>query len=58
MLTLMRAEIDKLEKLQRLESRFYSTPPEQRPAARLKINVMMEEIASLNRAVQQCRATQ
>ncbi len=58
LLTLMRAEIDKLEKLQRLESRYYTTPPEERPAVQLKINSIMDEIASLSRAVQECKAAQ
>jgi hypothetical protein len=56
LLTLMRAEIDKLERLQRLESRYYTTPPEERPALQLKINELMEEIASIGRTVQQCKA--
>jgi hypothetical protein len=56
LLTLMRAEVDKLEKLQRLQARFHATPPLERPAVQCRIDVTMEEIASLGRSVQMCRA--
>jgi hypothetical protein len=56
LLTLMRAEIDKLEKLQRLEARLCATPPQERPTIQRNIDDTMEEIASLSRSVQECRA--
>jgi hypothetical protein len=51
----MRAEIERLEKLQRLEARYCIAPPEQRPAIQTEIDTTMEEIASLGRMIQEYR---
>ena len=56
-LTLMRAKIDRLEKLRRLEGRLHLVALVERAAVQGKIDVVMEEIASCNRAIQEYRAT-
>ena len=56
LLTLMRAEIDKLEKLRRLEAQLVLAPPTARPSIKEEIDATMEEIASLSRTVQNCKA--
>jgi hypothetical protein len=56
LLTLLRAEIDRLEKLRRLESRLRLAPPAERPAIQRNIDSVMEEVDSLNRTVQKYRA--
>jgi hypothetical protein len=56
LLTLLRAEIDRLERLRRLESRLRLVPPAERPAVQRNIDSVMEEVASLNRTVQEYRA--
>jgi hypothetical protein len=57
LISLLRAEIDRLEKIGRLESRMYAVAPADRPAVQGKIDAVMEEIASLNRTIQEHRAT-
>jgi hypothetical protein len=57
LLSVLRAEIDRLEKLRRLENRMYTVAPADRPAVQGKIDAVMEEIASLNRTIQEHRAT-
>jgi hypothetical protein len=57
LISLLRAEIDRLEKIGRLESRMYAIAPADRPAVQEKIDAVLEEVASLNRTIQECRAT-
>jgi hypothetical protein len=55
--SLLSAEIDRLEKLRRLVNRMYTVALADRPAIQSKIDAVMKEVASLNRAIQEYRAT-
>jgi hypothetical protein len=57
LLSLLRAEKDRLESLRRLENRMYTVAPADKPAMQGKIDRVMEEVASLNRTIQEYRAT-
>ena len=57
LLSLHRAEKDRLENLRRLENRMCTVAPADRPAVQGKIDAVMEEVASLNRTIQEHRAT-
>jgi HAMP domain-containing protein len=57
LLSLLRAELDRLEKLRRLENRMHTVAPADRPTVQGKIDEVMEEVASLNRTIQEHRAT-
>jgi hypothetical protein len=57
LLSLLRAEKDRLEKLRRLENRILTALPAARPAIQEKIDAVMEEVANLNRTIQEHRAT-
>ncbi len=57
LLSLLRAEIDCLEMLGRLENRMYTLAPPDRPAIQGKIDDVMKEVASLNRTIQEHTAT-
>jgi hypothetical protein len=55
-MTLLRLEIDRLEKLGRLETRLHSVAPTDRAAVQGKIDSTMDEIAKLNRNIEEYRA--
>ena len=57
LLSLLRSEIDRLENLRRLEHMMACVATGERPAVQGKIDVVMEEVASLNRSIQVHRAT-
>jgi hypothetical protein len=57
LLSLLKAQIDRLEKLRRLENRMNTVAPADRPTVLGRIDVGMEEVASLNRTIQEHRAT-
>jgi len=57
LLSLLRAEKDRLENLRRLENRMSTVAPADRPAIQGKIDEVMEAVASLNRTIQEYRAT-
>ena len=57
-LALMMIEIRKLEHLRQLEAGLVLTSTEDRASIQHKIDAVMEEIACLNREVEQCKARQ
>jgi hypothetical protein len=57
LLVLLRTEIDRLEKLRRLEEKMASVAFVERPAIQGKIDLVMEEVAGLNRTIQIHRST-
>jgi hypothetical protein len=54
----MMVEIRKLEQLRQLEAGLVLTSTEDRASIQHKIDAVMEEIACLNREVEQCKAQQ
>jgi hypothetical protein len=57
LLTLLRAKIDRLEKLRRLEKRLCTVAPIERPEVQLKIDSVMDEIAKLCKDIQEYKAS-
>jgi hypothetical protein len=56
LLTLLRAETDRLEKLRRLEIRLCNVAPLERPGVQSKIDFVMDEIAKLASNIQEHKA--
>jgi len=56
LLTLLRAGIDRLESLRKLETRFRSVAPFEKAAIQAKIDSVTDEIANLNKNIEQCKA--
>jgi hypothetical protein len=58
LLTLLRAKIDRLEKLRRLEKSLRTVVPVERPGVQLKIDSLMDEIARVCRDIQEYKSNQ
>ena len=56
LLRLFRLEIDRLEKLRRLEMKLQTAPTGDKPCIERRINEAVDEITQLSRAIQELRA--